>query len=827
MRILRLDLDNGDELDLHPYVSVLAGMSVGTQRRVVRRLEELAHGQVVDVGALVESHGLVIEVDEKRLGALGLSGDADLVVHAEQLPGARLLPVESTESPHERALRDRIAATETEIGLITADLERLRAHTATLTSEMDTARLGLDEFAITAHETAVKAVAETESFVRRRLSENADVGGRAVTYEPETDAERERAELAARLSEQRRRHTDLEIFLDEERLGLLEVLEQLEAERAHLDALRSARVASRASTESAPAPPPPPPPPPPAAEPAAPRPDEADMARVEAAIRAVAAGPPEAPTVPSMPAAALADQVHAHRQRQREVDAEMRAKGLDVDGLRSALQQARIVAREAEEAARPKSVSPEDSAEIERLHDIVTENADRRESRRGGKEATRLYGEASAQLETVLDRYGFPTYASYIMGRTAPSIDEVARRRHQDALAQIEELEARLASTTETIERDPQMRMLRSEHEQLWAAAAELLDRPPPEDIERALRELRVPGPVEFTAPDDLRRLLARLDVEVDPTASTGRLVEIADRWLSEARDAIDPVNPSAPAPDGLGITFDTDPPSAPATVPSDESDDSDHSVAAQERRVAELQARASELDDHLTERENEAERLAALVATIEAELVALDDRRSAAGHTWSDEQVEMVVDAADQLDAQLAADPAVRTAREQAALTSARLERHRHASIRVDQLHAEIGANRASERALGTQLESRTLELTSLRHDLEQSAADGGPLAPVEWTLTSEGIGPIEWYLLGRVASLRSVSAAGSVPLILHDCFRGLPPQEVTALCTALGRMGESVQVIYVGEEPAVVSWADQQGLDRAAVVRPGLPAV
>lgn len=108
-----------------------------------------------------------------------------------------------------------------------------------------------------------------------------------------------------------------------------------------------------------------------------------------------------------------------------------------------------------------------------------------------------------------------------------------------------------------------------------------------------------------------------------------------------------------------------------------------------------------------------------------------------------------------------------------------------------------------------------------------ERDGDEGRVLLPVSWTLTEEGVGPIEWYLLGRVASLRSVCAAGSVPLVLDDAFRNLPPDEVATLCDALARIGETVQVIYLGDEPAVAEWAERQGLDHAAVVRPGQPAI
>jgi hypothetical protein len=79
-----------------------------------------------------------------------------------------------------------------------------------------------------------------------------------------------------------------------------------------------------------------------------------------------------------------------------------------------------------------------------------------------------------------------------------------------------------------------------------------------------------------------------------------------------------------------------------------------------------------------------------------------------------------------------------------------------------------------------------------------------------------------IEWYLLARLAAQRSVSLAGSLPLLLDDALRGLAPEDVEQVLGRLERMAEAVQVIVVSDDPVASSWAGLAGADRAAVVRP-----
>jgi hypothetical protein len=804
MRILRLDLESGEEIDLHPFVTVLGSLGPSTQRRVAEQLVRIARGDVDGIGGLVEAHGLLIDLDPARISSLALPADADLLVRAEQLPGARLAVTSATDDA-DRALNEKISALDAEIARIDGELARVTAEIERSTAELDDARRGLDEFAITAHEAAQRALDEARDLARRRAE------GAAASGDPTRSPEEEhRDELAGRLASLRERQAHLETLLDEERLGLLELLERLEAERATLDAMRDEVNADSGDDEADLDEPEPEPQElePQELEPELPDPD--DMRAVHAAIREVVEGPPDAPMVPSLPAAALADQVAAHRERHREWEQELVERGLDTAVLRERLEAARRVEAAAAEEARPKTVSPEDDREIERLHDIVTENVDRRESRRHGKEATRLYEEASAELEALLDTYGFPTYAAFIMGRTNPAVDAEARRRHEDAKTMVANVEREIDEVSTAIAEDPHGRMLRAERDQLWSAAEALLGERYEGDVEDALRRLTVPGPVEFDAPDRLRGLLERIGVEVAHLTTTGQLLEVADAWYTAATDAHDAAAERATTDSTEGLL---DQESAPDDAPTPLDP-----VDAQERLVSELFDRSVRLDGELTEREAEFDRHVQQVAAIEAELVALDEAsgtgRADTGTPDTDPLAEVI-----------ASDPTVVAAREQAQLTATRLERHRGAVERVDQVHGSISESRRTERMLVAQRDGLQVEMGALRGD--DHADEGAPLPPVVWTLTEEGVSPIEWYLLGRVASLRSVCAAGSVPLVLDDAFRNLPSDEIATLCDALARIGETVQVIYLGDEPAVAEWAERQGLDHAAVVRPGQPAI
>jgi hypothetical protein len=751
MRILRLDLDDGEELDLHPYVTMLGGFAPGDRRRVVDRLVRLSRGDASGGPGLVESEGVLAEVDPPLLAGLLLDPSIDVVVRAEQLPGAQVegAPAGSDD------LGARTSSANAALVAVEAELASARDAVARATEALDSARRGLDDYAITAHDASLAAVAAAEDAARARLSVSPVVDERAALV-AELEAAREAAEAH-----------DAE--LQTERVALLELLEALDDERRRVDELTARRDAGHSS----------------AGQPTPTVPTEDEVSSVMRALDAVRAGAPPAARVPSPQAIDLADRIAAHDGRHDELESALRAEGVDVVGLQDQLALAKLEVREAEEQSRPKVVSPQDDAEIERLHDIVVESGEKKNSRRGGKGAERAYEDATETLDALLEQVGYPTYAAYVMGRIAPSVDPEARQRHEAAIARVAEVEARLDEAASVLERDSRVLMLRAERDQLWAEARDTLGTLP-DDVEGALRAMRIDAPVEFTAVDDLS---AVLDAVGSPSPSGDELtvVATAETYIADAAIA----RAAAELPRGGDV------------------DPLELEIRESKRRLADLHSKATEGDATLAEWEAESERLGQAAAASEAKLAAHD-----ASATSADDADE----------ARLAGDPAVVQAREQAALTAARLARHRAAVEQVDDRHAELRSARSREREVEARHETLAADASAAS---EQGDANSDADVEVTWHLDGDDVEPIEWFLLGRVAALRNVSHTGSVPLVLDDAFRGLPEPAVRSLCAALTKVSQSVQVIYVGDAPAVGAWVAEQGLDRAAVVRPGQPAI
>ena len=77
-----------------------------------------------------------------------------------------------------------------------------------------------------------------------------------------------------------------------------------------------------------------------------------------------------------------------------------------------------------------------------------------------------------------------------------------------------------------------------------------------------------------------------------------------------------------------------------------------------------------------------------------------------------------------------------------------------------------------------------------------------------------------IEWELLSRLAAVRSVGVAGSVPLVLDDPFVVLHDGEVARVLDKVGQLAGAVQLVVVSDRPAVAQWASAAGPQRAATV-------
>jgi hypothetical protein len=74
------------------------------------------------------------------------------------------------------------------------------------------------------------------------------------------------------------------------------------------------------------------------------------------------------------------------------------------------------------------------------------------------------------------------------------------------------------------------------------------------------------------------------------------------------------------------------------------------------------------------------------------------------------------------------------------------------------------------------------------------------------------------EAYLLARVASLRG-APGGPLPLVLDgEAVAGLPEAAGRRVYRLLGRLAGSMQVVVLGDDDAISTWAEGLG-DRAAV--------
>ncbi|MEJ7582770.1 MAG: hypothetical protein WKF43_01540 [Acidimicrobiales bacterium] len=77
-----------------------------------------------------------------------------------------------------------------------------------------------------------------------------------------------------------------------------------------------------------------------------------------------------------------------------------------------------------------------------------------------------------------------------------------------------------------------------------------------------------------------------------------------------------------------------------------------------------------------------------------------------------------------------------------------------------------------------------------------------------------------VEWYVLARMAALRRISVAGSVPFVLDDPFPILARDDKVRLAEGISRMAETVQVVIFSDDVDVEAWAAHAGAHRAGIV-------
>jgi uncharacterized protein YhaN len=207
------------------------------------------------------------------------------------------------------------------------------------------------------------------------------------------------------------------------------------------------------------------------------------------------------------------------------------------------------------------------------------------------------------------------------------------------------------------------------------------------------------------------------------------------------------------------------------------------------------------------------------------ADMQALEAQRAALEHELDTIQARLMVVAPAMGQGDGALDPVARAQREVEA-AEARLARHRQASDRVAELCGLLEEIEARLRDLG--------EHISAQEDLVAAAAEGlaateerltwpeedAPAAPEDRLIElPEGVDDTEWYLLTRLAGLRALSYAGSVPLVIDGALADMDRETAHRVLDKVESLTDVVQVVYLGDDDAVVEWAALRGPGAAVI--------
>ncbi|MFZ6006010.1 MAG: hypothetical protein ACOYXM_18975 [Actinomycetota bacterium] len=861
MRLLQLVTGPQEILDLHPHVSVVTGLDEDSRTALVEAVAGLARAEAVGQGGLLEAHGVLFDLDPVLLSVIESAPDTiDPIVQPGQLPTQ---PV----SVDARELRSREQSFAQLLERITGQAERqsvARDAVAAASSALDAARRARAD----ADSSASSRAAELERLagrldelqdLRRKLSDEAgdlrhalaSARGAREEVERRTAKEREATDAAVALrsaieAELAEIDSTVELTSTDEVDRAAEALQELEAviaqERAH-----------EAERAQAPAPEPVPDVEAAPQEPAEDRLERLDArlrelehllvvvtaverAEIEEAVELLQGGE-TADRVPSPQAHAIADELD-------QISAELNASAAHelpevppavISDARSRLDDARQALLEAEQAVRSRELDRDDVLLLEDTHSELVEVMDKASSRFGGGRAANRLAELRSAEEAVLERLGFASYADYMMGYSLFVVDPAKEQALDEARAALAAAEDEWRAMQRDVDAALARAALLDRRRSLLTQARELLGRVMDGGEPQAeLRALRVPATSTVESAKRLRSSLEAVGMELgDEQLDHDELLLLAESWLREAdlvdgrrRAALDEQSALRQERAELVQQIEDErlAASAPEPVPEE------LPLTAEDREELRVQRLAAARDALAAAQARHAASQAAAArrsALLEDLETAREMERSASlASAGAAAEVSAAVEAEAALAARLRAvdDDDARAAREIAEAERS-LESLTGPPPDVSSLESALQAAEARHQEAMAQLEVEDLALEALDAEGREAALEIERLQDI---VAAQGTGSatpaeeLEWYLLARLASQRSVSVAGSVPLLLDEALRGLQADELDHLLGRLERMAEAVQVIVISEDPVVAAWAEGAGPARAAVVRP-----
>jgi hypothetical protein len=840
MRLLRLVAPGDFAVDLHPYVTVLAGCTAEQRTALLAAFQAAVQGRTAGLGGLIEVHDVLLDLDEATLALLELDGvSVDVVVEPGDLPGANTVDAgrierEATDRAAglEQALADRRARSveaEEAVAAARAVLDERRADLAgaeTTPGPAEDPELERLEAGVAAAEDALATAVDAVTLAGEELEQAEQLLQEAQADTPGAD---EDGDAAAALGARR---AELERALDPEAAAdfgvALAELQRLEAAAPEQDG----DITSERSVVPTAEPDPDPEPVPADVEAriaeiqgALALHDSFEARRVSEALDALRLTPAGGELVPSPEAIALIDQL---RQLDRRIS--VLSEQVDDDApdaseilrLQGAVDEVRNAIREAEQATAPSTVA-DDVAELEAAHSEVVEAREALEVRFGRARAQQRYDAAVAAEEAVLDRLGVRSYTDFMTGGRAALYANTEPEELRELRARERELELELRDLQRRRERAAELASVEDERRTAQHRAQELLeDDVPDEDLAHALFALRVPAE-RATPYDDLVGALEAVGLPVrDLDVGVEDLEALAAEWLEEyeradgRRPVLEAELAALQQQEEPGGSFGGAVPLPAADAPS--SDGGEAGEPLPDLAAAHAAVRAAQ--ERMIAHESALRDLAEIDVRIE-ELEGDERQRDVAR--------ERIADAARNVDeARARVETAVREReRAEQAVVEARTaaeQRREHPPAANGELEAAVAnaeqrlaeAEDAAD-AARREIESAEAALDAAMQELDAPGAGGDQPeldAPVE---------EVEWYLLARLAGQRQVSFAGSVPLVLDDALASVDDEGLVHLLDRLERMAGAVQVVHLTDDERVHRWAESLGPDRAAVVLPG----
>lgn len=706
VRLLQLDPHGAEDatLDLHPLITVISGADAAARRRIVDAVAALPSASDPGIGGLVEAFGIILDLNVESLALLGLDSDLDVVVRAIDVPSPS--PIRSQPMALAIPLLTVEELLDTPEGEH-PDLDAARRDQA------DT-HAALEIF----HETAERAAEDLAQVTSRRQRVEAALASLQEASE--------RAESGPSTGSD-----DGGTGFDAVEIGARQLM--LESEAADLEVTR--RDIDQALDELA----------------------AIDTRPVSVLLDAIRQ-PAEIEWVESERARIVADELLTVQAEMAALEAQLDAEGRGPMAAMARLEAARVALQAAETALVKPHLSGDDVAELEVAHEELLRVEAKRSGlfRRGGQ---KRIDEARTRQQVILDRVGFPTWSAYVMGAGLLAIDPVAEARLDQARAECEAAENNWADISAMLEADPSYGVLLDRLEAALLEAHDLLGGQEPEDLDRALRELRVP-----------RREVSLEDL-VDALAYQLELV---------------------------GLSFGGATPSV------------DRAVTVAEAFLAETAGITDRIDELRTQRRAVTARLDAIEGEQMALLVSHPDQAidltegSGTGEGQGEEPQAGSGPGRSDADRSLAG----------------RGELEAELALALDDEQAALDMHDARQALLDAAMRAEAVASSRLVRIAGQLAERTSTPVPQGRSEDSDEPESIELYLRARLTAQRDLSYAGSVPIVIDDAFAGVPPHLVAGVLSQLERMSEAVQIIYLTDDHVVHDWATAAGFALAAVV-------